>query len=174
MAIAGPSVSPLDDDPLPFERLAVAALAEPDGVPAVVYGSVLPWRQIVQQAPSLVRPYENYATAFQRILAEQVADLMRFRVRFPDRMIIWAGDFNQSLVGRNLTGSKSGREQLSSALKHLDLVAWNSNAPHSRTDMCAIDLVCGPDVDRIPRIELIPTHQEGRKLSDHMGYVVQL
>jgi hypothetical protein len=174
LAIAGPSVSRLDDEPLPFERLSVAALAEPNGVPAVVYGSVLPWRQIVRQAPCLVRPNESYATAFQRILAAQVADVVRFRLRFPDRMIIWAGDFNQSLVGRNLTGSKRAREQLSSALKRLDLVAWNSNAPHSSPDMCAVDLVCGPNVYRIPRIDLIPTHHAGRRLSDHVGYVVQL
>jgi hypothetical protein len=173
VAIAGPSVSPLSDDVPPFERLSVAALAELNGTPAVVYGSVLPWRQIARQAPDLVRPNETYAEAFRRILGEQVADLMRFRAQLPDHTLIWAGDFNQSLVGPNLTGSKTGRDQLTTALRRLDLVAWNSDSPHSKSGMRAIDLACGPDLDRASRIELISTHQAERKVSDHVGYVVE-
>src|ERR1700682_5168584 len=61
VAIAGSSVSTLDAEVIPSERLAVAALAELDGVPTVVYGTVLPWRQITRQASDLVRTDETYA-----------------------------------------------------------------------------------------------------------------
>jgi hypothetical protein len=61
-------------------------------------------------------------------------------------MIVWAGDFNQSMLGPNLTGSTSGRQQVAAAFKALNLVAWNANEPHSKPGMGAIDLICGPDL----------------------------
>lgn len=173
IAIAGSSVTPLGRETIPFEGLAVAALAELDGIPTIVYGSVLPWRQIARQAPELA-PDESYAEAFERILDEQVADLMRLRSRYPGHMLVWAGDFNQSLSGPNLTGSRAGREGVSSALERLDLVPWNANSPHSKSGMCTIDLICGPSLGRAPHTELIPTHMDGRRLSDHLGYLVEL
>ena len=96
------------------------------------------------------------------------------QLRFPQRIVIWAGDFNQSLSGPNLTGSTLGRRQLRAGLARLNLTAWNGGAPHAKAGMSAIDLICGPELSRAPRMELIPTHDEGRRLSDHVGYVVEL
>jgi hypothetical protein len=52
--------------------------------------------------------------------------------------------------------------------------SWNCDAAHAKPGMCAIDLICGP-IHRPLRgaVELIDSSDGGR-LSDHVGYVVEL
>ena len=76
--------------------------------------------------------------------------------------VIWAGDFNQTLVGPLWGGSALRREKLQAALAELGLEAWNRCAPHALAEMFTIDLICGSAG--------IAVHV----LSDHAGYVVDL
>jgi endonuclease/exonuclease/phosphatase family metal-dependent hydrolase len=158
----------------PFERLAAATIATVNGREIVVYGSVLPWHSAPRQIPELALRDESFAAMFERYLNAQVADLEDLRSHHPRAVLIWAGDFNQSLDGPNLVGSRSGRLLLRSALDHLGFTAWNQNEHHANAELVAIDLICGPRDLCIIRVDRIDPFQNGRQLSDHAGYVVDI
>ena len=173
VAIVGDRVAPVGP-PLPFERLAVRARAELDSEPVVIYGSVLPWGTAHKQAPRLAEPGETSLAMFERVLNAQLDDLLRLRRRFEGELLIWAGDFNQSLAGPNWGGSAEKRALLADALARLDFDAWNKNEPHARPGMCAIDLICGPAGRHGHPVHRIDNLLDGRKLTDHAGYVVEV
>jgi hypothetical protein len=158
----------------PFERLAAATIATIRGREVVVYGSVLPWRSAPRHIPELALHDELPAAMFERYLDAQVADLDDLRSHHPRAVLIWAGDFNQSLDGPNLVGSRSGRLLLRGALDHLGFTAWNQSEHHANTGLSAIDLICGPRDVCITHVERIDPFQNGRLLSDHAGYVVDV
>lgn len=156
--------------PAPPTRMAAIAEVTIAGEHVVVYGSVLPWRGIRAHAPELVLPGESAMAAFGRVLAEQVADVRALVERYPGALVVWAGDFNQSLIGPNFSGSSEGRRLLGEALDSLGFVAWNAEAAHAAEGLCAIDLVCGPRGRRVAAVERIAPGRE----SDHAGYVVDV
>jgi len=159
---------------LPFERLAAAAETLVEEERFLVYGSVLPWLNAIHQAPYLARRDESPIDLFARVLREQVNDIEGMRSQLPDHTLIWAGDFNQTLSGPNYGGSKRGRQLLAEALAELDLVAWNQESAHAKPTMHAIDLICGPSGRRPRRVERFEPRVDGRVLSDHAGYLVEV
>lgn len=154
--------------PAPTAPMAAAAEAVVRSERVIVYGSVLPWRGIRAHHPELVLPGETAGDAFERVLAAQVEDVRALQGQNPGALVVWAGDFNQSLVGPNLGGSARGRERLREALASLDFVAWNAELGHAEEGLCAIDLVCGPRGRRVASRERIAPGRE----SDHAGGVV--
>lgn len=173
VAIVGTSVEPVPLE-IPFERMAAAATARVNDVPLVIYGSVLPWAFVGRAAPELLREGETATDAFLRVLREQAADIERLGRRHPDHAIIWAGDFNQTVSGRNFGGSATRREALLGALDRLGLVAWNGAAANVDEGMRAIDLICGPCERTIGRQGRIDPTIDGVVASDHAGYWVEL
>jgi endonuclease/exonuclease/phosphatase family metal-dependent hydrolase len=159
---------------LPFERMAAAAETVVDGEPCLVYGSVLPWLNAIHQAPYLRRQGESPLDLFKRVLREQVNDMAEMCRRMLHHTLIWAGDFNQTLSGPNYGGSNEGRKLLAEALAELNLVAWNHESAHAKPPMHAIDLICGPSGRRLRRIEHFEPELDGKILSDHAGYVVEI
>ena len=167
VAICGSRVEPVGTV-LPCWRMAVAGrTTTPDGA-VIVYGSVLPWRGIVRQAPDLVEPGESYADAFVRLLAQQVADVQALMAEYSDHTVVWAGDFNQGREGPNYGGSAAGRVALAAALGNIGPAAWNTGSAHAKSGMCAIALICGPAGVVVSGVERI----EPRALSDRAGCVV--
>lgn len=173
VAIVGRHVTPVEPA-LPYERLAVAARSRTAGVPVVVYGSVLPWRSARRHAPDLAMQGESAGAMFARYVEQQAADVAWLQRTHPDAVVLWAGDFNQSLEGPNAVGSAKGRALLDSALEALGLVAWNRAARHAKEGLAAIDLVCGPKTGRLRGVERLDPTPGGRRLSDHAGYVVEI
>ncbi len=49
---------------------------------------------------------------FERFLMSQANDIRALQDNHPEAMIVWAGDFNQSLDGPNTGGSNRGRTLL--------------------------------------------------------------
>lgn len=107
-------------------------------------------------------------------LEQQVARIRELAPKESGKVVIWAGDFNQSLVGPLWGGSALRREKLQAALIELGLEAWNRCAPHALAEMFAIDLICGPGGIAVDRSETIANTLDGRVLSDHACYVVDL
>lgn len=155
-----------------YGRMATAAQATVGGVSVVVYGSVLPWRGITEAG--LLRPGEAYQQAFARLLCEQEADIRSLQAAHPEALVVWAGDFNQELAPPHYVGSAANRELLEQSLRRLGMVAWNAGEPAAQEEIRTIDLICGPASCEIKSIERIPHTVEGRTLSDHSGYVVEL
>jgi endonuclease/exonuclease/phosphatase family metal-dependent hydrolase len=171
VAVVGPGVEPVALE-IPYERMAVAARARKGALDVIVYCAVLPWLAFTKQAPDVVRMGESSLAAFARVLEEQVADV-RLLQREAE-LVIWAGDFNQTLEGTTQGGSESRRSLLLAALDSLGYEAWNASAQHAISGMCSIDLLCGPR-ERTPvsqgRIDPV---RDGIVMSDHAGYWVRL
>lgn len=173
VSIAADRCRPLGPEQ-PFERMAAAAQTVVEDEQFLVYGSVLPWLNAIHQAPYLTRQDESPLGLFGRVLRDQVNDMASMRSRLPDHTLIWAGDFNQTLSGPNYGGSVKGRQLLAEALTELDLVAWNQDCAHAKPTMHAVDLICGPAGRRPRRVERIEPTVDGKVLSDHAGYLVEV
>jgi endonuclease/exonuclease/phosphatase family metal-dependent hydrolase len=172
VAIVGASVEPIDFD-IPYERMAVAARASVGGTRVILYCAVLPWLAVTNHAPDVVRPGEDSLAAFTRVLAEQCADVAELRNRFGD-LVVWAGDFNQTLVGPLWGGSEARRALLEKALASIGYVAWNDAAAHAKPEMHAVDLICGPADCSVAAQGRIDPRRDGVVMSDHAGYWVDL
>lgn len=173
VAIVGAGVEPLPPA-CPFERLAVVARYNGRGRMVIVYGCVLPWRAARTQAPELGLPGESAGGMFARMLAAQKRDLESLMAAYPDALVVWVGDFNQSLAGPNRVGSNQGRAALNNALDDLGMKAWNADASHARVDLHTIDLICGPTAEAVHRVGRVDPTVDGRRISDHAAYWVDL
>lgn len=154
--------------------MAVAARATVGGAAVIVYGAVLPWLAVAKHAPDVVRPGEDSMAAFVRVLAEQVEDIRLRQRMHPNEMVVWAGDFNQTLAGPLWGGSRTRRERLASALTSIGYAAWNEHAPHAMAGMSAVDLVCGPAECLPNRQGRIDRMRGAVTMSDHAGYWVDI
>ena len=140
----------------------------------IVYGSVLPWLRAPDQAPDLALPNEPYVDMFARIVREQVEDLRTMKQAHSKAIIVWAGDFNQTLSGSNSGGSNISRKLLKDTLADLGLVAWNEHLAHAIPGLKTIDLICGPTSRPVKVIERFDSVFDGHKLSDHAGYLIEI
>lgn len=159
---------------IPFDRMAVAAHVLGEARNVVIYGSVLPWGSIRSHAPDLVRGDASAFAAFVRVVGEQVEDIEALRMLYPRDLIVWAGDFNQTLTGPCRSGSLAKRQRLASALARLGFEAWNRDVAHARPGLRAIDLICGPKEVVVADTGRIDPVRDGLVMSDHAGYWVEI
>jgi hypothetical protein len=153
--------------------LRVAARATVRDTPVIIYAAVLPWLAVTSHAPDIVRTGEDSMAAFARVLGEQLRDVMELQQRIGE-LVVWAGDFNQTLAGPLWGGSATRRAMLAQALASIGYAAWNEDAEHARARMRAIDFICGPaDWELAARGRLEPS-RDGLVMSDHAGYWVEL
>jgi hypothetical protein len=172
VALTGPELLSVELD-IPYKRLAVASRARVEDTGVLIYGSVLPWNAALSQAPDVYgKNHRKYSEIFETALEEQVADMLALRSAHPEDHLIWAGDFNQTLVGRPF--SKVARALLKHAIEELGLKAVNADAPHREAGMNAIDLICIEETGTCSSVESpYPMFYE-RALSDHRWYVAEI
>ncbi len=100
-------------------------------------------------------------------------DVRELAQRFGE-IVVWAGDFNQTVVRTSRGGSDARRMLLLEALTSLGYGAWNGAAAHASAGMCAVDLLCGPrDHAIVDRGRTDPV-RGGVAMSDHAGYWVDI
>ncbi len=152
--------------------LSVAAETEIAGRRVLVYGSVLPWTKATSDIPEVAdgRSSDEF---FLEELHDQVSEIETFCSE-DDLTVVWAGDFNQNLLGPLYGGSARRREELQKRLGGLGFEAWNRLAPHAIDGLFTIDLICGPDHIAVERTETIANTIDGDVVTDHAGYVVEL
>jgi endonuclease/exonuclease/phosphatase family metal-dependent hydrolase len=112
--------------------------------------------------------------AFTRVLHEQANDIACLQQEHPTALVISAGDFNQTLMGPNRSGSDAKPTARAKVLDALGFDAWNGDAAHARRGRCAIDLVCGPRDRHSLRQRRIDPVVSGVVMSDHAGYWVEI
>jgi len=171
VAIVGAGVEPVAFE-IPYERMAVAARVRRCGLNVVVYGSVLPWLSVIRHAPYVCRPGESSFDVFARLLQEQRDDVKALG-RECD-LVLWAGDFNQTLEGPANGGSDARRCLLRDVLNSMGYAAWNASAAHAIRGLCVVDLICGPSDRTAPKQGRIDPVREGTVMSDHAGYWVEI
>jgi|GEM_PF-686005 len=146
--------------------LAMARIGHPGG-PFLAACSVFPWRGAAEFWPT--GDGDTFAERCVNTLDAHTAEICEARCGLP---VVWGGDFNQALSGRDYVGSDVGRLALPKAFEHIGLRAVTGEAdgqvpPHQSIDHIAIPRGWGSE-----DVEVLKPRSKDRLLSDHPSYVV--
>jgi hypothetical protein len=136
-----------------------AAMVVFDGV--TIVSSVLPWRSC-GSAPPWVGERQAEKTA------NAVAPLTMLRTP-----VIWGGDWNHALEGPDHVGSKEGRDHIFAIVDALGLQVPTVDLPAYRGEL-SIDHIAIPKEWVLISAEQVPAEVDGKRLSDHDAYVVEV
>ena len=148
---------------LPLDRLddphAASAAAKINGV--TYCSSILPWRGVAANSD----PWQgsNHSEMTEAAIKTLLANL-------PKSDLVWGGDWNHSLIGKEHAGSMGGRTHLLEAVSQLGLNVPTTGLSHRGNFCQAIDHIGVPlswKVDSVKRID-------AQGLSDHDAYVVEV
>ncbi len=142
----------------------------------VVYGTVLPW--LGDAGPDPDRPGRGWSE-FTRVAPSQAAEWRALRQRFPDALLVVAGDLNQDLGGKHYYGSKACREILRTGLSGAGLTCLTETGSFAdgEIDHPPIDHVCAsPSAERslTASVEGWNRDIDGVRLSDHGGTLAEI
>jgi len=172
VAIVGPLLEPVALN-IPYQRLAVASRFDLDGAGVMIYGSVLPWLSAGTHAPDVFgQQSRKFGEIFETALDEQLADMIALRSMYPEDYLLWAGDFNHTLVGPALSAEAS--IMLKNAIASLGLKAVNAESPHRAPGWHALDLICVEEAWMCSSVESYYPLLDDRPLSDHRWYVAEV
>lgn len=101
------------------------------------------------------------------------ATLKALERRLTAKDLVWGGDWNHALEGREYAGSKAGRAHLLNVVTRLRLSVATADLPHPIEGLLSIDHIATP-LDLPVRAEHVIATADGRRLSDHDAYVVEL
>lgn len=124
--------------------------------------SVLPWKSCGSRHPWVGDRHADKT--------KHVVDDVLLRLRAADSLV-WGGDWNHALDGREYAGSQGGRREIARALDELGLVVPTAELPHPIEGLLSIDHVAVPTGVRATAARIHAVHQ-GKRLSDHDAYVV--
>ncbi len=92
------------------------------------------------------------------------------RLRQP---VVWGGDWNHALEGPDHVGSKEGRERIFEVLDALGLQVPTADLDAHRGER-SIDHVAVPKEWVVVSAERVEAVADGKRLSDHDAYVVEI
>ena len=160
---------PLQEVASGHPTLALARARLPIGT-TLVASSVLPWRGAGGYWPTAAET--SYAERFSATLATHCEAIAKHTA--PEEHVIWGGDFNQALVGRETVGSVQGRKDLQNAFNILGLQATTADCPARQPKSCSIDHIAVPSHWHHESTAKEVQTAEGTHLSDHPAYVTTL
>jgi hypothetical protein len=153
-----------------FSRAELVALSDPHPASAMaevgdltVCSSILPWRSCVSDA---TWGDGNHAAKTQRSIAALLE-------RLPASHLVWGGDFNHALEGREYAGSIGGRGSVTAALETRGLAVPTARLPHQIDSILSIDHIAVPETWTVTSADRISASTQARRLSDHDAYVVE-
>jgi endonuclease/exonuclease/phosphatase family metal-dependent hydrolase len=126
--------------------------------------SVLPWRTCGSRPPWVGERHADKT-------ANAVDDLL-LRLR-PAQLLVWGGDWNHALTGKEYAGSQGGRLAILSALDELKLEVPTADLPHRIDGLLSIDHLAVPPGSSTSATRLVAEH-DGKRLSDHDAYISDL
>ena len=152
-------------------RLPMASTPDPHPasaqaqVGATTYvSSVLPWRNCSSRPPWVGERHAEKT-------AHAVDDLL-LRMRAAD-CLVWGGDWNHALTGKEYAGSAGGRAAIAGALDELGLAVPTADLPHRIDGLMSIDHIAVP-TGSVGEATRIVAEKDGKRLSDHDAYVVEM
>lgn len=148
--------------------LAMARIDHSQGA-FLVASSVFPWRTAGISWPT--GDGGSFPERCARTLAAHAAEIARASSGLP---IVWGGDFNQALSGRERAGSDVGRAALLSAFARLGLRAVTVDANGQDAHHRAINHIAIPAGWRSRQVKVQRPQSERKLLSDHPSYVVSV
>ncbi|PUA82454.1 endonuclease/exonuclease/phosphatase family protein [Nocardioides currus] len=126
--------------------------------------SVLPWRSCGSRPPWVG---ERHVEKTSNAVDELVTNL-----RDTERLV-WGGDWNHALTGREYAGSQGGRTAIFGAVEQRGLHVPTSDLPHAIDGLLSIDHIAIPAGWSGVASRVVAEH-DGRRLSDHDAYVVDV
>lgn len=167
---------PLEDPGPADEGLCLARISYPaQRLPNLLVAcSVLPWSNTTSSWPTLHTPglYDDLASRFRAVTTSHVQRIVS--AQRADDVVIWGGDFNQSLRGR-VMGSWAGRSALLAAFDDLALDLVTANARHLIDGASSIDhLAVSSDWTDASRVTVISQEDDPRQSSDHALYLIDI
>ena len=89
--------------------------------------------------------------------------------------LVWGGDWNHAMQGREYTGSVAGRTAIKAAVADLQLTLATEDSPHRIPGLLAIDHIAVPHNARIHAVNrIIAQDHSGKRLSDHDAYMTDI
>lgn len=125
--------------------------------------SVLPWRSCGTRLPWGEGSHAD----------KTARTVERLRTDLPSTDLIWGGDWNHALEGREYAGSQGGRRHVAELVTDLDLQVPTSQLPHRIDGLLSIDHIAVSrdlPVTEVRRVSALTG--DGGQLSDHDAYVV--
>jgi endonuclease/exonuclease/phosphatase family metal-dependent hydrolase len=148
----------LDPTPDPHPATAAAVIS---GV--TVWCSVLPWRSCGAGAPWVGRSHaERTRAATEMLLAAS-----------PSYPLVWGGDWNHALDGKEYSGSIGGRTAVQDAVLQLALTVPTARLGHRIQGLLSIDHIGIPE-NWFSTATRVVAEEDGTRLSDHDLYVVSV
>ncbi len=162
---------------LPTEDPVRTAAAELEGG-IVIFGTVLPWDTDPGAGPDSAQPPRSWGE-FKRVTSEQSKEWQKLRRKNPDKLLIVAGDLNQTLGMPNWYGTVASRQVLRHCMQAAELTCLTDgdHLPASLLRRPPIDHVCAAaPVDAVmwgaDWAAWEGDASEGIRLSDHSGVAV--
>lgn len=139
-----------------------SALARVDGL--TFCSSILPWTSCGNRDPWHDGPH---ALKTKRTIDALLAEL-------PTTDLVWGGDWNHALLGREWSGSKGGRTSIIDAVAKLNLEVPTTELPHAIDGLLSIDHIAVPNTSTVSNATRVSACRGSGRLSDHDAYVVEL
>ena len=151
-------------------RLPLSPLPDPHPASAMALvdgwsycSSILPWRGAGRRDPWVGARHAEWTDACVATLLESL----------PTDRLVWGGDWNHALSGRECAGSKAGRQFVLAAIEKVDLAVPTANLHHHIEGLLSIDHIAVPRDAHVVDVRAVPAAVDGRRLSDHDAYVVE-
>jgi hypothetical protein len=145
------------EDPHP-----ASAMAETGG--RTFCSSVLPWRACGNEYPWVGKSHAE----------KTVACLDELLLKLPNKNLVWGGDWNNSLKGRNFSGSKGASNCIKTTLHRLGLQVPTRTLPHHIEGIYSIDHIAVDSRIANLRCKRKEALIAGTRLSDHDLYWTEI
>lgn len=147
--------------PLPDPHPASAAA---EGMGLVWCSSILPWRCCGTGLWGEGNISEKTSRALQQLM-----------VALPVGGLVWGGDWNHAMQGREYVGSLAGRTAITEALASRQLQLPTQRLPHALPGLVTIDHIAVPEGTQIVEAtRVVAEGRRGQRLSDHNVYTAEL
>jgi hypothetical protein len=124
--------------------------------------SVLPWRSCGTRQPWGEGSHAD----------KTARTVERLRTALPNTNLVWGGDWNHALEGREYGGSQRGRQHVAALVADLGLQAPTSQLPHRIDGLLSIDHIAVRQDVVVADVRRVSALTGRGQLSDHDAYVV--
>jgi hypothetical protein len=97
---------------------------------------------------------------------------LRVGLTAPNYQVVWGGDWNNALVGREYVGSNDGRTAILGLRDKLRLQVPTASLPHTKLGLLSIDHIAVPVGWQVTDARRVVAVANGHRLSDHDTYIV--
>ena len=126
--------------------------------------SILPWRSCGSTPWGDGTSGEKTSRALDQLMSS-----------LPGTKLVWGGDWNHAMQGREWTGSVAGRTAIKAALSRLRLKLPTAESPHRIPGLLSIDHIAVPASAQVYcTTRVIAEDDAGNRLSDHDAYTTEV